>query len=283
MLKPLKIILIVCALIGLVLTSSLATVQRFASHGMQVLVAKKRTARQGQQQSSEERQIPMTDAYTTESPDPAKRALRRVRSKKHDLRDPSIKSSDIKKLILTEQSAAVNYGGPWSDAPDEPALPVEPSDAIVIADVTGAHAYLSNDKTAIYSEFAILVFDTLKDTGGSIFSGSRLTVERSGGALRFPSGKVLVRGLLGKPLPKMNGRYVFFLKHNDEGDDFSIVTAYELRGGKTIPLDGLSPGGEIVGPFAAYQQYAGNDESAFIAKLKNLTRSADGKPKGGQR
>ena len=227
--------------------------------------------------------IPFADYNAPEPTDPAKRTLRRTKSSRHNVKDPSVKPNEIGNLALTERSAPVNFGGPWSHAPDEPAIPVAESDAVLIGDVTEAAAYLSTDKTSVYSEFALAVAQVLKDSKADIPIGETITAERPGGGVRFASGKFLVRGLLGKPLPKKGTRYIFFLKRNDDVDDFSIVTAYELRGGRVFPLDGLTPKGEVVAPFAAYQQYKGTDQSVFLAKLRDLIQAQPRSPeRGGQ-
>jgi hypothetical protein len=224
----------------------------------------------------QEQQLPVVEYNAPEPTDPAKRALRRLRSRRHNLTDPSVKGSDVSRFVLTERSARVNLGGPWSHAPEEPAIPVTESDAILVGDIVGANAFLSTDKTSIYSEFNVLVLEVIKDSSATITTGAPVTIERSGGALRFPSGKVLIRGLLGKPLPLISRRYVFFLKRNTEGEDFSIITAYELRGGQVFPLDGTSPKGDVVAPFALHQKYKGVDGSTFLITVRTLTQSSLG-------
>ena len=222
----------------------------------------------------QDQQLPVAEYGAPEPADPAKRTLRSLRSRRHNLTDPSVKGNDVSRFALTERSARVNLGGPWSHAPEEPAIPVAQSDAILIGDIVGANAYLSTDKTSIYSEFNVLVLEVIKDPGATIVTGVPVTVERSGGALRFPSGKVLIRGLLGKPLPLISRRYVFFLKRNADLDDFSIITAYELRGGQVFPLDGTTPKGVPVVQFSAYQKYKGVDEPTFLITVRTLTQSS---------
>jgi hypothetical protein len=259
--------------VTLLLATGAATMQQTQRRPVTVRVLATTDGKEAQRQEQTERQIPIADYNTPEPAEPAKRTLRRIRSKRYDIHDPNLKAGDVSKLILTESSAAVNLGGPWSHAAHEPATPVVQSDAVLIGEIASAHAYLSNDKTSIYSEFAVAVSEVLKDTSGGILVGSRVTIERSGGGLRLPSGKILIRGLLGKPLPKITRRYVFFLKRNEEGEDFSLITAYELHGGKVFPLDGLSPKGEVIEPYAAYQQYRNEDESNFLAKLWSLVQA----------
>jgi hypothetical protein len=229
--------------------------------------------RQADERAQSHQEIPIADYNAPEPKDPVKRTLRRTKSSRHNVKDPSVKPQEISKLALTESSAPINLGGPWSHSPEESAIPVAESDAVLIGDVTEAAAYLSTDKTSVYSEFALAVAEVLKDSKADIPIGEAISAQRSGGGVRFASGKVLIRGLLGKPLPKKGARYVFFLKRNEDVNDFSILTAYELRGGQVFPLDGLTPKGDVIPPFAAYQQYKGMDQGAFLAKVRDLIQA----------
>jgi hypothetical protein len=93
---------------------------------------------------------------------------------------------------------------------------------------------------------------------------------RGGGAVRFPSGKIIRHGSIGNPLPRVGRKYLFFLKYNNEGEDFSIITAYELRGGRVFPLDGLELGGGITPQYATYQKYKEADEAAFLNEVREV-------------
>jgi hypothetical protein len=277
--KELSLVLIIVAVITLLVVSNAATVQRVGTQKRtDVLVGKKKNA-----QNPEDSHIPVVDFDSAEPTDPLKRQIRKSRSRRHNLKDPSVKPEQRKQFVLNERSVPVNYGGPWSDAPDEPALPVQTSDAILVGDITSAAAHLSDDKTSIYSESTVIAYDVLSDKTGGIFQGSTLIAERSGGAVRFRSGKILIRGLLGKPLPKVNARYLFFLKYQLDGNSFLILTAYELRGGHVVPLDGLTPGGQVVTPFASYQKYKSFEAPAFLEELRRAIRSTEAPVRGGRR
>jgi hypothetical protein len=118
------------------------------------------------------------------------------------------------------------------------ALPVSESDAIVRGTVTNARAQLSADRTNVYSEFAVRVERTFKQPEGPrLEPGSTITVLRDGGAVRFPTGVMVVRrDDWTMPLPGSN--YVLFLeRHSPTDDAFMIVTGYCLDGGTVTPLD----------------------------------------------
>jgi hypothetical protein len=62
-------------------------------------------------------------------------------------------------------------------------------------------------------------------------------VSRPGGTVRFASGKVQRYTISKLGYPRQGGAYVLFLKWDEQGD-FSVLTGYELRNNKVVPLDG---------------------------------------------
>jgi hypothetical protein len=125
-----------------------------------------------------------------------------------------------------------------------PALPVVKSALVVIGQVVDAKAYLSNDKTGVYSEFGIRVERIFKnDNSSPISPGQLVSAERWGGRVRFPSGRVLIFGNRGQGTPRIGEQYIFFLERNPE--QYAVLTAYELLSGEVHPLDGKAAlGGE---------------------------------------
>jgi len=217
--------------------------------------------------------------YSASGPaDPQKRTLRKLRSKRYNMR--SSKGVDPKRFTITEQRES-SFGGPPSHAPIEPALPAAQSDAVVIGEVIDAEAFLTEDKTSILSEFTIHVTELLKENPLAPFSvGQSLNAIRAGGAVRFPSGKLIRYGHEGKPLPRVGRQYVFFLKYNDDGGrDYLILTAYEVRGGLIFPLDGIGLSGNVEPAYAEYQKYNGVDESRFRSEVFDaIARNLGPKP-----
>jgi len=207
---------------------------------------------------------PVTD-YGASDPSDSKREARK---KRHNIRLKSYDNVDVKQLELTESSES-SWGGPPSHAPAEPALPAGQSDVILVGEVVDAKAFLSEDKTNIYSEFKVLISEVLKNTStAEVGNSASIITTRGGGAVRFPSGKVIQRGFGGKPFPRVKREYVFFLKYDAAGQAFPIITAYEMREGLVIPLDGLDIDGTLLEPYSAYQEYKGTDAAAFISKVR---------------
>ena len=88
-----------------------------------------------------------------------------------------------------------------------PALPVARSAAIFIGTVTDAQAHLTPDKTGVFSEFAFQVESILKgDPKRTVAAGETVIVERSGGRVRMPSGKIVVSWTNNQNMPKVGSR-----------------------------------------------------------------------------
>lgn len=149
-----------------------------------------------------------------------------------------------------------------------PALPVERSAAVVIGTVRSANAYLTPDKTDIYSEFQVAVETVIKnDPDNMIKAGATIAVERKGGKARMPSGKTVISWVSHQNMPRFKGRYVLFLTHqfetpNDTPTDFYLLTGYELRDGYVHLMDDTQPGHPIT-------RYAGATETALLNDLYN--------------
>lgn len=206
--------------------------------------------------------------------DPQQRAIRLVRDKQFNIPKENLHGANASLFALTERRES-SFGGFPSHAKPEPALPVNRSDAVVIGEVAGAKAYLSEDKTNIYSEFTVRINDSLKNNSAPPLSlGDSITTIRGGGGVRFPSGKVIQRGFGGKPLPRTGRKYLFFLKRNEAEQDYSIITAYELRAGRVTPLDGIDLTGSIVEELSTHQKYNGADEVDFLREVREVIAGA---------
>jgi hypothetical protein len=218
---------------------------------------------------------PLTDFDSQESNDPIRGNLRRARNQRYDIADTSITTQELKNFELKETDIPVLFELIPSHAPEEPALPVTQSNAIAIGQVIAAQAHLSNDRTRVYSEFQVRVEEVLKnDNIGPLVSGGLITTERAGGRVRFSSGKTLLRGSYGRSMPRLERRYLFFLKYNNQGQDYSIITAYELRDRRVFPLDGSRKGSEETPAFAANRTYENAEEASFVREVQSAMEKA---------
>lgn len=150
------------------------------------------------------------------------------------------------------------------------ALPIAQSNVIVLGKVTSAKAYLSSDKTGVYSEFSIEVEKVFKDTTKSIHSGSILSANRPGGAVRFTSGKTLEYRFYQQAMPRKDGRYMLFLSQSENGD-LMIITGYELSNGIVTPLDGVES--KDARANLVFSTYRNASESQFLKDLNIAVKS----------
>jgi hypothetical protein len=121
---------------------------------------------------------------------------------------------------------------------DFPPIPTLKSDVVIIGEVTGTQAFLSNDKSFVYSEYTVRIKEILKGANQPPVSSTELiTVERLGGAVRFPSGRIQKYRESDYGTPLTGHEYIFFLKYDDVGQTFSLLTAYELIDGRALALD----------------------------------------------
>jgi hypothetical protein len=181
---------------------------------------------------------------------------------------PELKSPEVRSLRnarydnkvwvqdLEQRSQVLSTNHWWSGLS---ALPVVHSDAIVFGEVIGAQAYLSNDKSGVYSEFRIRVDEVLQaHKSVPLATGGIVVGERAGGAVRFQSGHVTQYFYLGQGFPRIGSQYVFFLKMNEFGQDFHILTGYRLGREKVQALDQKD----------IFAQYEGRDRDGFFSDLR---------------
>lgn len=161
------------------------------------------------------------------------------------------------------------------------ALPVEKSQIVVVGCLVQAQAFLSEDKTSVYSEFKIEISNVLKNTGKKELKQSEnISVQRLGGIVEYASGFKTWFLVSGQRMPTVGKKYVFFITNNfpisgASEKDFYLLTAYELREGRVFPLD--NPGG---GTHPIATIYTGKEESFLLKDLqKALKESTNDLPK----
>jgi len=114
-------------------------------------------------------------------------------------------------------------------------LPIAQSDAVVLGRVLDAQAYLSKDGTGVFSEFKIVIDRIFKDS--TLRLNDSIITEREGGVVQFSSGRLLPYRIFGQRLPRAGRQYVIFLKKNQQGEDYHIITGYEIHSGRVKALD----------------------------------------------
>ena len=201
--------------------------------------------------------FPIADFHSPEPSDSDLRAAREAKGRKYNNKHMPQLSDDTYQIFSNTD---------WDVR--LPALPVERSAAVVIGTVRSAHAYLTPDKTGIYSEFNMAIETVVKnDTNNMIKTGDAITVERKGGRARMPSGSIVISWVSHQNMPRVGGRYLLFLTHqfetpNDTPEDFYLLTGYELRDGRVGLLDDTQPGHPIT-------LYDGTTETTLLSDLFN--------------
>jgi hypothetical protein len=196
-----------------------------------------------------ENSFPIADYNEPEPSAPELLKSRREKSAKYD-------KTEITVDLTSEMVVGSSH---WAN--NVPAFPIELSTAVVTGTVTAARGRLSNNKRGVYSEFTFQLDDVLKnDADKFLASKSTVMLDRVGGRVRLPSGKVGIYFISGQRMPIVGRRYVFFLS-GKESTGFTIVTGYELGEDKIVPLDNPGSGH----PFTRYD---GADKKSFLEDLR---------------
>jgi hypothetical protein len=154
-------------------------------------------------------------------------------------------------------------------------LPADKSDVVIEGQVTDAKAFLSNDKTDVYSEFTIRVSRVLKVAPDlSVNLGDMIVAERFGGKVRYPSGQVILYRIGGQGAPMSGKRYLFFLAKADQGN-YKLLTAYEIQGQKVFALDGSRINFRGRGDWR-FDKHNGEDLYRFMEQVEKTVDSSKG-------
>jgi hypothetical protein len=118
---------------------------------------------------------------------------------------------------------------------DVPLFPVSESAVIVIGTLMGAHPYLSEDRSSIYTEVTLRIEEALKSDRTI---KRTLTLDLMGGAIRLESGREvrLDEPNRGPGELEVGLRYVVFAKRTHDDSDLEMITGFELRAGKVFGL-----------------------------------------------
>jgi hypothetical protein len=203
--------------------------------------------------------FPIIDYYALETTDAEALKKKQIRARRYDRSNSQpIQDSNIDGRVLNNH---------WSEGMSP--LPASDSDVILIGTVLSGKANFSHDKASVYSDFDVQVDEALK---GQLAS-KQISVERYGGAVRFPSGRLQKYEISGQGLPQLGQRYVFFLKQLDN-DSYKIVTAYNVGEDTVTPLDGFAA--EASGKYP-FDQYQGFQTSIFLQLVREAISQSDSK------
>jgi hypothetical protein len=122
-----------------------------------------------------------------------------------------------------------------------PAIPVDKSDIILVGTINDSRAYLSEDKTNVYSEYTATVEDILykKETTSSNYN-EVISIMREGGRVKFESGHIQTYHLSGQGTPIKGNKYLMFIKELPSQQGAILLTAYKIIKGKIYPIDNVT-------------------------------------------
>lgn len=203
--------------------------------------------------------FPILDHGTTRPTNTSERVKREAKSKKYNSRYAP---------PITEQTDQIYVISDWDVG--LPAFPVIRSSNVIVGEIVGAEAYLSEDTTKVYSEFIVRVTEVFKNDA-TVKVGDSITVERLGGRVRFSSGKIVTSMVSHQDMPRVGRQYVLFLTHDSplggkSDNDLFILTGYELRGTRVFPLDKTVPGHPI-------NAYNGSTKESFMKDLASALKN----------
>ena len=168
-----------------------------------------------------------------------------------------------------EDSTVVTYQSVGKADP----FPVSLSAAVVIGTVLSGRAFVSKDRTYVYSDYQVRVDKVLKqDPAANLTVGGQLLVSKMGGTIHFPSGHVRNYLVLGYGMPAVGSQYLVFLKKLDPVlSEYEMLwdAAYELKDGRVYSLDDVGT-----------TEFDGVDAVAFLNKVQTVVGASrnGGKP-----
>lgn len=204
-----------------------------------------------QEQQEDFSQYPIADSTAPKPADLKKIAKIKAKSKKY---------GQYKKVVGPGVKATFTYHWP----PGFPELPVAQSDAVILSTVSEARAELTEDKSSVYSEFAVNIDEVLKnDSQQPLSPGDSIIVDRPGGRVKYDTGAIGLFWLQGFGMPQKGRQYVLFIERGGLDEDYRIITGYEMRRGRVYPLD------KSTSSDTNFDIYTNSEEASFLNKIRN--------------
>jgi hypothetical protein len=195
--------------------------------------------------------LPQVDYAAAESQMQTQSEVRKARAKRYNAGGTA---------LANERETTTEITGEEETLVPLPALPVEQSNVVVAGTITDAKGYLSEDKSGAYSEYSVNVTEVFK--GAAKLTGSQIIAERLGAKVVLPKGRTILYWDTSHGTPEIGHRYVLFLKYDPKGDDYLIITGYELINGRVRSLDRDET-------FTAFDD---NEETAFLDLVRSSAK-----------
>ena len=139
---------------------------------------------------------------------------------------------------------------------------------VVIGTVRDQQSYLSEDSQGLYTEWTIQLDSVWSQLDPPrLKPGVTIAVNRVGGSLRMPSAEVRTTTVSGIEEPfSPQGRYLLFLRYDDEADWFDLDKAWEVRDGRMVPVDSRDRGSMFAGkPLEMFHRAFQAREKEFVS------------------
>jgi hypothetical protein len=242
------------------LASILTTINVLSQQGQS-----SRTGNQLTREEIDDEATPIVDFEDAETITADKSSQRILKNARHDrsgfvINQPGASTGNVRMYD--------DPGTPLSD------LPVGKSEVIVEGTVISSEAFLSNDKSGVYSEFAVRVSKVMKNSSGqSVAENDTIVTERAGGRVRYPSGKIVRYRVMDEGSPIKGARYLFFLR-KAALNNYRILTAYELQGNKVLALDGVRMINRGAGQ-SIFEKHNGKALGVFMEEVTKALQSSN--------
>lgn len=164
---------------------------------------------------------------------------------------------------------------------DADSPPFFANEAVVVATVKSHQVYLSPSHRSMYTSLRLAVEQVLEPGPSGVKSGQDVDQLLQGGTARLPSGRVISYGIIYGPAfkdyqEKPGHRYLLFLRYVSAGDFFVEKGAWELRGGRAVPMTSC----DVAAAQEGRAHYAFMGEADFLAAMRQaIQKHREGSPK----
>ncbi|MBI2688672.1 MAG: hypothetical protein HYX27_20405 [Acidobacteria bacterium] len=119
---------------------------------------------------------------------------------------------------------------------EQPELPYQAADTIMIGDIVDLQPFLSSDGKGLYTEYSVSITTVLKSGTFPVpIVGDLATIFREGGIARLPNGKVAKHNILNDITPRRHQTCLFFLTSESELEGFSYRNFWLIENGLMRP------------------------------------------------
>jgi hypothetical protein len=250
MLGSLKMTFVLLAILVFTVISSTLALHNQGRQQNQNVPDQKLIQEQRKKQEHLRSQFPIVDYDAPEITDPKEHSKRKEKNKRFDKRN----------LVSGDPTTRVTSMARVIEGYNIPPLPVSKSGLIITGEVLTSQAYLSNDKSGVYTELTIRVQEVIKNSlPVRVNKRDLITVEREGGIVRYSNGHQRLHQLAEEGMPTVARQYVLFLRDMEQGEDYYLLTGYELSPTGVVPVDDSQQ-------FKAYEGY---DTEALMSAIRS--------------